>query len=173
MICRNNQKAVVIGFTLFQEDHQGRFPWEVSTHDQGSLELAGLPTAAFHYRGLAGSGTGLKYLVCPFETNRHPATNWASLTDSNISYFLHLTAKTGHSNTLLLGDRHWAVNGKAVGAGILSDVNPAEVTWTRALHGNKPAGLLTSIDGVVAFTRERWTNQFTFLLPRTNRFVIP
>jgi len=52
--------------------------------------------------------------------SRMPITNFAKLSDSNISYFISLDATDANPNAILSGDRNWLVSGTTVGAGLVS-----------------------------------------------------
>jgi hypothetical protein len=92
-----------------------------------------------------------KILVCPADTSRIAATNFATdFNNMKISYFVSLDAEDKYPGMLLSGDDNLVVNGVRVRPGILSLSVNASVEWTKErigkLHG---PGYVALADGSV------------------------
>jgi prepilin-type processing-associated H-X9-DG protein len=128
-------KTVGLGLRIYSNDHEDRFPWQVSTNDGGSLEYA-LTGEVFRHFQAASNEIGMtKYLLCPSDTTRLPALNFApALGNSNLSYFVGLDASETNAQMILSGDRHITVNGTAR-TGVVSVFSTNVVGWSSLLHG--------------------------------------
>jgi len=147
----SNQRQVTIGLVMFTGDHAGKYPWQISATNGGSMELAAGYQAFPHYQAFSkylNGQTGL--LICPTDNARYPATNFSQLADANISYFLNLDVGTNASFFVLGGDRHLEAGGKNVGPGSFIYSTNLTLNWTHELHGkvqNGPVGILSFADG--------------------------
>jgi prepilin-type N-terminal cleavage/methylation domain-containing protein/prepilin-type processing-associated H-X9-DG protein len=111
--CVNNLHETGLGFHLFANDHNGKFPMQVSTNDGGSLEFvtAGYQMRSLfyfsfqHFRPLAGELVTPKLLACPADLERWPATNFSQFNNRNLSYVIGLKADPGIPNAILAADR--------------------------------------------------------------------
>ena len=113
--CINNLRESGVAFHLFANDHNGKFPMEVSTNDGGSLEFAragyqSLPRFNFSYRHFLALAEEIKnpnVLLCPADLARFPASSFSSFNNSNLSYVVGLKADTFTPNAILSGDRNF------------------------------------------------------------------
>jgi prepilin-type N-terminal cleavage/methylation domain-containing protein len=176
--CLSNQRQVAMGLVIFTDDHAGKYPWQVSEANGGSMELAAGNQAYPHYRAVSNYFSGqTRLLVCPTDNARKPATNFSQLTDSNISYFLSLDAGT-NAGSILGGDRHLEAGGKNVGPGSFIYSTNLFLNWTHELHGkiqNGPLGVLIFADGHGQVVRNKDLNPLFQSQPLadTERLIIP
>lgn len=90
--CINNLKQIGLAFVLWASDHDDQFPFNVKTNAGGTLELCARDERGFeadatpHFLVMTNELYSPKILVCPADPARQPATNWASLTASNVTY---------------------------------------------------------------------------------------
>lgn len=112
--CVNNLRQTGIGFHLFANDHNGKFPAQVSTNDGGSLEfvIAGYQIhgqhfyfSYQHFRPLAGDLGTPKLFACPGDLQRWPATNFSQFNNWNLSYVIGLKANPLLPGAILAADR--------------------------------------------------------------------
>ena len=83
-------------------DHEGNYPWKVDPNDGGSMNAT---VWADHLRVMEKDLDNLNILICPFDKERKPAPDWASLAGfDNASYFLGLTAVQARLTMLLADD---------------------------------------------------------------------
>lgn len=90
--CVNNLDQIGLAFRIWNGDHGGKYPFNVSTNAGGTLELCapdkdGFDNNAYlHLQTLANELNSPKILICPLDHSKRPAANWASLTVENITY---------------------------------------------------------------------------------------
>ena len=161
-VCINNLRQVGLSFQMFVHDHNNKLPMQVPINEGGSEEYVqnGLDLNGqfyFAYRTLqtlANDGTIPTQLVCPADV-REPATNMPSLQNSNVSYFVGVTADYSQPNSLLAGDRNvvWLASNTPT---IQTLQAGSALQWTREMHQYK--GNVLFADGHV----EKW-NQVRLL----------
>src|ERR1051326_5027006 len=109
--CLNNLKQIGAASHLFANEHGDKFSVEVSTNQSGSLEynssapsVGGLFVYSFRNFQVMSNELGTpKILVCRSD-RRSAATNFATLSDRNVSFFTGLNADPGKPNSVLAGD---------------------------------------------------------------------
>jgi len=159
--CANNLKQIGLGLYMFAADHGGQFPPQVSVTNGGSMEFVGRGSPAAHFQTLSNEMAGpyLKVWICPSDTIKKPATNYAAFDDRNVSYFLSMDAAPAATSTqfiILAGDRHLGVGGRPVRPGLFPLTTNSTLGWTRELHGDSarsPGGNVLFVDGHVEFLR--------------------
>jgi prepilin-type N-terminal cleavage/methylation domain-containing protein len=157
--CENNLRQLGIGFHLFMHDHSSKFPMAVSVRDGGAREFVqnGYRMSGafyFSYRQFAPLSNELvmpALLICREEKIRAAATNFATLQNSNLSYFVGVSADFSQPETVLAGDRSLACN-PSPSPTILHTASGAVFWWTSELHLFK--GNVLCSDGHV----EEWNN---------------
>jgi len=167
--CESQLRQIGIAFQSFAHDHNGKFPMQVAASDGGSREFApGGPVANapfyFGFRNfqpLAGILQTPAVLICPADT-RLPATNFAALQNSNISYFVSVTADYSRPMSILAGDGNLATT-----ASLLRAAAGSRLTWTAAQHRFK--GNVLFSDGHV----EEWSDGGADTLASGGNFLLP
>lgn len=99
--CLSNVKQLGLAMHLFATDYD-HYPWRVPIARGGSQTR---PYAFYTFLCMSNELGALKVLVCPSDTNR-AATEWARLSDTNLSYFVGVDTKEGRPGMLLVGDRN-------------------------------------------------------------------
>ena len=175
-VCMNNQKQIAIALIMFQDDHNGKFPWQESTTNGGSIEFVTSNQTAFHFRALSGYlSKRTDFFVCPTDSTRQPAASFAEMTNTNVSYFADLDAST-NLNSILTGDRYLKINGNLIKSGVLIQSTNTILNWSDGFHyfQGKPAGVFSFADGHAQFVRQE---QLNFIMQNqplaTNRFCFP
>ena len=130
--CYYNLKQIGLSFRLFALDHGDKFPMQLSTNQGGTLEFVSNADAWRHFQTLSNELSPPKILECPADL-RVLATNLVQLSDSNISYFVGLSAKPNVGALLLSGDRT-ITNGLTVTGKILVLSARLPVGWSREIH---------------------------------------
>ena len=149
--CVDHLHQIGIGFHGFAHDHNSQFPMAVPTSAGGSLEYAQnsyQPSGEFyfafrHLQTLSGELVTPRLLICPADT-RSPATNFATIKNDNVSYFVGLTASFAQPNSILAGDRNLTNDYTAPASLVQLGPNHA-LRWTAELHRFK--GNLLFSDG--------------------------
>ncbi len=85
-----------------------------------------------HFQVMSNELSMSKVLICPADT-RVSATNFSSLSNSNISFFLGLDASESNPQTILSGDRN-ITNGTPIKNGILALTTNQPAGWTDEIH---------------------------------------
>jgi len=141
--CGSNLEQVGLAFHIFANDHHGRFPMGVPMSDGGAQEFVQngyLVNGEFYfsYRQFQVMPNALgapKILICPADT-RPPAPDFKALQNSNLSYFVGVTADSLKPSSLLAGDRN-ITNTSSLNPTIIQGDAPGLVRWTRELHEYK------------------------------------
>ncbi len=175
--CLVNQRQIAIGLIMFKDDHAGKYPWQDSVTNGGSLEFITNGLVFPHFQVLSAYlGNQTSVLVCPSDRVRHAATNFSGLKNENISYFVNLDATT-NSASILTGDRHLENHGKPVSSGLFAYSTNMALSWTRGFHRNahnKPMGGLSFADSHAQLVEADGLNSFLQEQASvTNRLVIP
>lgn len=146
--CINNLKNVGLAARIFATDHDGLYPWQVSTNEGGTKELLAAPwRVAPHFQPLSNELSTPRILLCPEDQQRQATTNFATLTDANVSFFIGLDANEESPQSVLSGDRHLTVNGADVSPGLLDLTATNRLGYSR--HLNPQGGNLLLGDGSV------------------------
>ena len=173
--CMNNLKQMALGHLVWQLDHDGAMPWEVSVTSGGTLEHIAAGDALAHYRVVSKYIPDVEVLTCPADKERESASSYDELTRENLSYFLSLQAGTNPIVSILAGDRNLEVNGQPVQTGLLTSAATDQVVWSAGIHPtgrHGTLGCMAFLDGHVETSRDPQQ-----LLQRsgvtTNRLLIP
>lgn len=156
--CENNLRQLGITFQMFMHEHDDKFPMSLPVAAGGSQEfvqngyaLGGEFYFSYrHFQVLSNELNSPGPLVCPADT-RLPATNFAALQNSNLSYFVGVKARFANPNSILAGDRNITAN-SFPNPSLLHIDTDNRLSWTWELHRFK--GNLLFADGRV----EEWNN---------------
>ena len=138
--CLSNLKQVGLGFRLFANNSDGKFPWAVSQTNGGNLEFItdGTGDWADHYKSCSNEMVAPKVMLCPSDRDRtkNPIPLKWSRVDGNlhISFFAGTEADEAKPQSILAGDRN-----VYSGSGLL------DLTWNKAFGTSIDAAWLNSI----------------------------
>ena len=169
--CTSNLKQIGLAYRTWANEHEERFPMELTVAEDGTKELAltGLPFSSFTI--ISNELNNPKPLHCPDDKKRDRATTFPQLTVKNISYFLGLDVTQLNPATILSGDRNLCFNGKPTYR-LLQTTNWPAITWGANIHEHQ--GDLGLADGSahqvtdVMLQRALQASRIA-----TNRFAIP
>lgn len=100
--CVSRHKQIAISFRIWGGDNGDKYPMFVSVTNGGTLEVS---NDVWRTVLVMSNEIGTPLIpACPSD-DRQPATNWNSLANSNISYFICLDADEAMPNLPLMGDR--------------------------------------------------------------------
>ena len=157
--CTMNQKQIALGFIIWEDDNGGRFPWQDSTTNGGTMELIADGQVTSQFQVLSNHYVmPTSVFVCPTDKAKHAATDYGTMSNQNISYFVNVDASTNTANTILTGDRHLQSNGNPAKPGLFAFTNGMVMSWTRELHGDSasaPIGVMAFADGHAQVIRSR------------------
>ena len=170
--CANDLKQVGIAFRLWEGDNNGKYPMQVSVTNGGAMELIATGNVAAGFQAMSNEVNTPKILLCPEDTRRVLATNWSTLSNSNISYFIGLDAAETKPQMFLSGDENFAIGGVPVKSGVLQLLANTPIAWTKARH--KLHGNISFADGSVQqLTTDGLRQALQQTGVATNRLAIP
>jgi len=151
--CMSNQKQICLGLVMSAGDNDGKFPWQLSTATNGTLELITNGQAASQFQALEPYLKSFVCYLCPSDSGKVAATNYDHFTDLNVSYFVNVDAPTTTATTILTGDRKLVANGNPVRPGLFYYKTTSDLDWARGVHdkGRRTAGILGFADGHAEF----------------------
>ena len=157
-VCASNLKQLGLAAKTWSLDNGGRFPWQVSTNEGGTLEIAASPAVFRHFLAMSNQVEEPKILVCPVDKDRQRSAAFAKgFTNSNLSYFVGLDSDELHPESILSGDRNLV--GESIDGSLLIVTSNALPRWTSGLHGH--FGNLVLSDGSLhALSDEGLATQF-------------
>ena len=193
VICTSSLKQVSLGLLLWSEDQRGRFSFQVSTNEGGSLEYGGVSNTFRHFQMASNQIHSPKVLVCPADKERVKAQRndplwkaksasdlarmWLSLNNGQVSYFVNLDAEKSKPQSVLVGDGNVSNRGFDRQQYLLaSSNNPPQ--WSRAQHHwpylNSPEGNVAFADGsVLQASDDMLPRYFRHVIGTTNRLAVP
>jgi hypothetical protein len=102
--CVNNMKQLGLAFRIWASDNNDLFPFNVSNTKGGTLELCerggdGYDRSAYrHFQVMSNELNTPKILICPADSSKQPAPNFAELQSWNVSYQLRTGPKVSDVN---------------------------------------------------------------------------
>lgn len=102
--CQNNLRQIGLAMKVWALERNDQYPFNVSTNSGGSLELCSRGLDGFetdpvpHLRVISNELSSTAFLVCPRDSGKHAAANFASLTRENVSYQLRTGANINGDN---------------------------------------------------------------------------
>jgi type II secretory pathway pseudopilin PulG len=131
--CVNNLQYVGLSFRQWAIDSIDRYAQQIPNAQGGSLEMATNGTISFTFLVMSNELNTPNSLVCPAD-DREPASNFSStLANSNVSYFVGITADETQPQMLLSGDRN-LTNGPLTPTRLLLLTTNSAPGWDHQLH---------------------------------------
>ena len=168
--CVNQLKEAGRAFLNWRHDHDDKYPWQVSIHDGGTMEWAMAGPAYRHFRVLSNELANPKILICPSDKERVFTTNFARLTNLNISYFVVLLPTNALREAVLMGDRNLALTNQ-LPAGVHAITTNMDLGFYPSQHG-LTGNVYLDNDTVVQANQTRIRQLFKSGLP-TNWVAVP
>ncbi|MBI3878531.1 MAG: type II secretion system protein [Verrucomicrobia bacterium] len=137
--CVSNLRQDGIGFIMWAQDHDGKFPMRVPVAQGGSREFVATPQAYRHVLVLSNLLQTPKVLACPSDT-RQPAETWPALRNRNLSYLIGLDARPDKPMSLLAADRNIT---KVRATGGVQIIINSQAAWTEEIHNRRGNVLLS------------------------------
>jgi prepilin-type N-terminal cleavage/methylation domain-containing protein len=105
--CANNLKQVGLAMRLWADSNQGKFPWQVD-QSLGGGKPNGTDNAKVNFQLalISNELASTKILLCPNDVRRDAATNFATLSLTNISYAVCNEADEKRPRVILATDRN-------------------------------------------------------------------
>lgn len=92
--CRRHLREVGLAFKIWALDHNDQYPFNVSTNSGGTRELCATGPDGFdrnalaHFQIISNELSTPGFLVCPKDSGKRAADDFANLSEANISYRL-------------------------------------------------------------------------------------
>jgi competence protein ComGC len=135
--CANCMKQIGLAFRSWSLDNNEHFPMQVSVSNGGTMELVASGVVYPHFQVMSNELSTPKILLCPQDTKRSYATNFAiDLTDGNLSYFLNTDAINSDGSSLLSGDRN-ITNRAGAGSRLVSLTKADSLAWNKEIHSDQ------------------------------------
>ena len=109
--CVSNLKQVGLGFRMWSNDHQEKFPWRVTTAVDPDY-VGPNATAVQIFRACSNELISPKILACTSDGDKTRISNWAPVgttvgfDNPNLSYFAGMDADETRPSSILSGDRN-------------------------------------------------------------------
>lgn len=174
--CVNDLKQIGLANLIWAGDNNDLLPMQVSVTNGGAMEPAFLGNATAIFQVMSNELSTPKILVCPNDSRHRFATNFATLSGTNISYFAGLDSGTNYpQNCILSGDANLILNGSPVQSGLLTLASNAVVKWSASRTDyHSDYGNLGFNDGSVQqFKLPGFANALAQTGLATNRLAIP
>ena len=144
LTCSVNLRQFAFASQMFERGHAG-YPWMVSTNQGGTEEFDFLGEETFrHFQVLSNDIYVTIGLICPQDA-RLAATNWGSLVNTNVSYFVGIDSRPDLPTSIVAGDRNIA----PVSSVILSASQSASPSWIKGMGLHRDRGNIAFDDGHV------------------------
>ena len=142
--CENNLRQIGIGLHVFLHDHGGRCPMTVPMAEGGAQEFIQngyLVSSAFYFsfrqfQVLSNELSNPRVLACKADDQRVAGTDFGTIQNTNLSYFIGVNGDFSKPQSILAGDRNLACN-PSPSPTILHTTSGANFRWTREVHANK------------------------------------
>jgi prepilin-type N-terminal cleavage/methylation domain-containing protein len=143
--CVNNLKQISLGFRVWGNDNQEKYPWQVLPANGGSKDA---DDWSDHFRVCSNALSTASILLCPADKKKKASPNWTDLSgEDHVSYFIGITATENRPMSILLGDR----NADWIPIGAASWATPLTPSGTRRSISNRG----TSQCPTAAYSRSR------------------
>jgi len=134
--CMNNLKQVSLAFHIWAQDNNDYGPTKIPSTNGGTMEWVTGGVVWPHFLVMSNELNTPKVLNCMADVARPVATNWATLTDSNISYFIGVDASLKHPTMLLAGDRRITRDGTDLPLGLQMLDASQRLGWSEQHHAH-------------------------------------
>ena len=169
--CLNNLKNVGLAYRIWAADNSDFFPFQVSTNQQGALELSNDIVAQF--RVLSNELAIPKIVICPSPSSKiQEPTNWTEFSSKNVSYYVNVGATAKVTNSILSGDIGFTVDGVPPISGINRIRSHAQISFPKDVHSG--VANIVKADGSTARVKnEKWPSLLGPPESPTNLFLLP
>jgi len=145
LTCVENLKFIGVCERGYAEDHNGNFPWMLSTTLGGSLEYCGMGGQTFRHFQVQSNYIQMRDgIICPQDARR-AAMSWVDLANTNVSYFVGLDSKPDLRMSIVAGDRNITPDSSVT----LQANQSTPPSWVKSVGLHADRGHLAFSDGHV------------------------
>ena len=102
--CVNNLKQVSLALRMWSNDHQEKYPWNLTMDEGGTSDSEDWTD---HFRVSSNELGSVSILLCPSEKKKKVAKNWSGANgDEHISYFVGTSSRDDKPETISFGDEN-------------------------------------------------------------------
>jgi prepilin-type N-terminal cleavage/methylation domain-containing protein/prepilin-type processing-associated H-X9-DG protein len=102
--CVNSLKQVSLALRMWSNDHQEKYPWNLTAADGGSSDSADWTD---HFLLCSNELGSVSILLCPSEKKKKVAAGWSRINgNENVSYFVGINAREEKPDTIMFGDEN-------------------------------------------------------------------
>jgi competence protein ComGC len=171
--CANWLKQIALAGYIWAGDHNGKYPFEISVTNGGTMELNNGRNAWLNFFVMSNELSTPKVLLCPQDKQHQPpATNFSWQLAGHISYFVGLDAKVGNPQSILSGDDNLEIGGVRVKSGLLELSTNVMIGWTVDRH-NRCGNIVLGDGSVRTFSNSSFTNWLHQSGVAANRLAVP
>ena len=134
--CVSNLKQVGLAARMWANDNGEKFPWQVSTSTNGTMELVNGPSVSPHFLIMSNELNSPRILACPTDATRTKAFVFSEFDDKHLSYFVGLDADETRPQSILSGDRN-ITGGVRVTNTVFQFTSNSVVGFTKDLHNQQ------------------------------------
>ena len=174
IICVNNLKQVGLAYRIWEGDNGDIYPMGISVTNGGSMEIVATGNVVQTFQVMSNELSTPEILHCRMDAVRIAATDFAGLSNSNISYFVgvDVTNDAANPQMIISGDSNFEIGGVPVKPGLARFWTNDPVAWTATRHIN--SGNIGLADGSVqSATSAGLRNYLQLTGLATNRYAIP
>lgn len=108
--CVGQMRQIGLAFRIWGVDHNDAFPFNVSTNQGGTKELCAADAAGFdknawiHFMSCSNELGKTSVLLCPQDTSKHAAADFASLNAANVTYRLRTGSELNDNTSEILAE---------------------------------------------------------------------
>jgi prepilin-type processing-associated H-X9-DG protein len=146
--CRQFLQEDALGIKIWEGDNGDHFPQELSITNGGARELLASGNVAAYFQIMSNELSTVAILTCPVDEKRIRAKSWGDLSNTNINYFVNLSASNSAPQTVLFGDDNLSIDGVPVKSGVQNLWTNQSLSWTTKRHHF--AGNVAFADGSVS-----------------------
>jgi prepilin-type N-terminal cleavage/methylation domain-containing protein len=151
--CVNNLKQVGLAMRLWADNNEGKYPWKVEKAEGGGKpDSSGTNRVNFQLSLAANELASTKILLCPNDVRRVPATDFATIALTNVSYALCNEADEKRPRVILATDRNMVgfdFTGLPDGINCFILGLPKPAKWRRGICHGANFGIMVLGDGAV------------------------
>ena len=160
--CVSNLKQIGLAARMWANDNGEKFPWQVSTSTNGTLELVNGPSVSPHFLVMSNELNSPRILACNTDTKRSKAMLFSQFDDTHLSYFVGLDSNEANPQSILAGDRN-ITGGVRVTNTIHHFTSNSVIGFTKDLH-NQQGNIALGDGSVPQVSRSALGNQINAAL---------